>query len=40
MQENPGTIPEGETPHSVQAYCFDSAVDAAKPGDRIVITGA
>lgn len=39
MQESPSNIPEGETPHSVMAYCYDHNVDGAKPGDRIVMTG-
>lgn len=39
MQENPNAIPEGETPHAVTMLCFDEMVDAAKPGDRVTVTG-
>eukprot|EP01025_Chloroclados_australasicus_P052066 TRINITY_DN6060_c0_g1_i4.p1 TRINITY_DN6060_c0_g1~~TRINITY_DN6060_c0_g1_i4.p1 ORF type:complete len:619 (-),score=71.11 TRINITY_DN6060_c0_g1_i4:858-2459(-) len=39
MQESPDAIPEGETPHSVTLYVYDSLVDYAKPGDRITVTG-
>lgn len=39
MQENPNSIPEGETPHSVTMFGHDHLVDMAKPGDRITLTG-
>jgi DNA replication licensing factor MCM4 len=39
LQETPETIPEGETPHTVNLCVFDSLVDAVKPGDRIDVTG-
>ena len=39
MQETPDAIPEGETPHTVSLCCFDDLVDAAKPGDRVEVTG-
>lgn len=39
MQENPNDIPEGETPHAVSMFCFDTMVDVAKPGDRVTVTG-
>lgn len=39
VQETPDSIPEGETPHTVDVYCYDSLVDVAKPGDRVEITG-
>ena len=39
VQEAPDAIPAGETPHSVTLLAFDEAVDAAKPGDRVVVTG-
>ena len=39
MQENPNAIPEGETPHGVNMFAYDDLVDAAKPGDRVTITG-
>ena len=38
-QENPNAIPEGETPHGVNMFAYDDLVDAAKPGDRVTITG-
>ena len=39
VQESPDAIPEGETPHSATLLAFDDAVDAARPGDRVVVTG-
>lgn len=39
MQETPDAIPEGETPHTVSLCVFDDLVDAAKPGDRVEVTG-
>lgn len=39
MQENPNAIPEGETPHAVSMFAFDSLLDVCKPGDRITVTG-
>jgi DNA replication licensing factor MCM4 len=39
MQETPDAIPEGETPHTVSLCAFDELVDAAKPGDRVEVTG-
>ena len=39
LQENPNAIPEGETPHSVTLIAHDDIVDAAKPGDRVTVTG-
>lgn len=39
LQENPNSIPEGETPHSVTLFGHDHLVDMAKPGDRITLTG-
>nr|WCZ58672.1 DNA replication licensing factor MCM4 [Seculamonas ecuadoriensis] len=39
MQEAPESIPEGETPHTVNACCFHDLVDYIKPGDRVEITG-
>ena len=38
-QENPNAIPEGETPHAVSMFAFDSLLDVCKPGDRITVTG-
>jgi DNA replication licensing factor MCM4 len=40
MQEQPDNIPEGETPHAVLMYAYEQCVDAARPGDRVTITGA
>eukprot|EP01053_Blabericola_migrator_P002643 Blabericola_migrator_1__2642@NODE_174_length_12052_cov_318_013433_g151_i0_p2_GENE_NODE_174_length_12052_cov_318_013433_g151_i0NODE_174_length_12052_cov_318_013433_g151_i0_p2_ORF_typecomplete_len816_score168_97MCM/PF00493_23/3_3e96MCM_OB/PF17207_3/7_5e31MCM_lid/PF17855_1/7_1e25Mg_chelatase/PF01078_21/2_8e10Mg_chelatase/PF01078_21/4e03AAA_5/PF07728_14/2_6e08AAA_3/PF07726_11/4_2e07Sigma54_activ_2/PF14532_6/6_2e06Sigma54_activ_2/PF14532_6/2_5e03Sigma54_activat/PF00158_26/0_00047MCM_N/PF14551_6/0_002 len=39
MQENPGSIPEGETPQTIFAYLYDELVDSARPGDRLQIVG-
>lgn len=39
MQENPDSIPDGETPHTVSLSLFDELVDIAKPGDRVEVTG-
>jgi len=39
VQESPESIPEGETPHTIDVYCHDSLVDFVKPGDRIEATG-
>lgn len=39
MQEAPNDIPEGETPHTVSLISRQELVDAAKPGDRITVTG-
>ncbi|KAK4752091.1 hypothetical protein SAY87_020889 [Trapa incisa] len=39
LQETPDEIPEGRTPHTVSLLLHDKLVDAAKPGDRVEITG-
>ncbi|CAI5511797.1 unnamed protein product [Closterium sp. Naga37s-1] len=39
LQETPEDMPEGETPHTVPVFLFDSLVDTAKPGDRVEVTG-
>src|SRR5690606_16197731 len=39
LQETPDSIPEGETPHTVNLYVYDDLVDFAKPGDRVETTG-
>jgi DNA replicative helicase MCM subunit Mcm2 (Cdc46/Mcm family) len=39
LQENPNAIPEGETPHAVSMFAFDSLLDVCKPGDRVTVTG-
>ncbi|KAK3269585.1 hypothetical protein CYMTET_21981 [Cymbomonas tetramitiformis] len=39
MQETPDEMPDGETPHTVNLCLFENIVDAAKPGDRIEVTG-
>ncbi len=39
MQETPDAIPDGETPYTVSLCAFDELVDAAKPGDRVEVTG-
>lgn len=39
IQENPSSIPEGETPQTIFAYLYDELVDTARPGDRVQIVG-
>eukprot|EP01055_Gregarina_sp_Pseudo9_P003648 Gregarina_sp_Pseudo_9__3647@NODE_37_length_5345_cov_13_452130_g34_i0_p2_GENE_NODE_37_length_5345_cov_13_452130_g34_i0NODE_37_length_5345_cov_13_452130_g34_i0_p2_ORF_typecomplete_len843_score199_12MCM/PF00493_23/2_9e95MCM_OB/PF17207_3/8_9e33MCM_lid/PF17855_1/4e25Mg_chelatase/PF01078_21/4_1e09Mg_chelatase/PF01078_21/6_3e03AAA_5/PF07728_14/2_4e08AAA_3/PF07726_11/6e07Sigma54_activ_2/PF14532_6/1_6e05Sigma54_activat/PF00158_26/0_00073RuvB_N/PF05496_12/0_0011AAA_2/PF07724_14/1_2e03AAA_2/PF07724_14/0_00 len=39
IQENPNSIPEGETPQTIFAYLYDELVDTARPGDRVQIVG-
>lgn len=39
LQETPDNIPDGQTPHSVSMCVYDDLVDAAKPGDRLEVTG-
>ena len=39
LQESPESISEGETPQTLHMIAYDSLVDAAKPGDRIEVTG-
>lgn len=39
IQETPESIPDGETPHTIDIYCYDSLVDICKPGDRVEVTG-
>lgn len=36
----PDSIPEGETPYTVNVYAYDALVDVAKPGDRVEVTFA
>jgi len=31
------SIPEGETPYTVNVYTYDALVDVAKPGDRVEV---
>ncbi|KAJ1725772.1 MCM DNA helicase complex subunit [Coemansia erecta] len=39
LQETPEVIPDGQTPHTVTVALHDELVDAARPGDRLEITG-
>ncbi|KAJ3448023.1 intein-containing DNA replication licensing factor mcm4 precursor [Anaeramoeba flamelloides] len=39
MQENPDSIPEGETPQTVNLIVFDDLVDGVRPGDRVEVVG-
>ncbi|KAJ2362573.1 MCM DNA helicase complex subunit, partial [Coemansia sp. RSA 2607] len=39
LQETPEVIPDGQTPHTVTIALHDELVDAARPGDRLEITG-
>jgi len=38
-QEDPSSVPEGETPRSLLMYAFDTNVDGCKPGDKVTMTG-
>eukprot|EP00045_Choanoeca_perplexa_P011949 m.128406 g.128406 ORF g.128406 m.128406 type:complete len:788 (-) comp15826_c0_seq4:218-2581(-) len=38
LQETPDKVPDGQTPQTVLAYCFDALVDTVQPGDLIEIT--
>jgi len=38
IQETPESIPEGETPHTVNLCVFDTLTDSVKPGDRVKVT--
>ena len=39
VQETPDSVPDGQTPQTVNVVAYDELVDAAKPGDRVEITG-
>ena len=39
LQETPEMIPAGETPQTIQLYCFDELYDSMRPGDRVEVTG-
>jgi DNA replication licensing factor MCM4 len=39
LQEAPESVPNGETPATFTLVCYDGLVDAAKPGDRVEVTG-
>ena len=39
MQETPDETPDGQTPYTVSMYLYDELMDAAKPGDRLEVTG-
>ncbi|KAI3649918.1 hypothetical protein MP228_005550 [Amoeboaphelidium protococcarum] len=39
IQETPDSVPDGQTPHTVSLVVYDELVDAAKPGDRVEVTG-
>ncbi|KAH9326346.1 hypothetical protein KI387_006524, partial [Taxus chinensis] len=39
LLETPDAIPEAETPHTVSLLMHDKLVDAARPGDRVEVTG-
>eukprot|EP00730_Choanoeca_flexa_P016594 TRINITY_DN7877_c0_g1_i1.p1 TRINITY_DN7877_c0_g1~~TRINITY_DN7877_c0_g1_i1.p1 ORF type:complete len:529 (+),score=174.57 TRINITY_DN7877_c0_g1_i1:778-2364(+) len=38
LQETPDKVPDGQTPQTVLAYCFDALVDTVQPGDLIEVT--
>jgi DNA replication licensing factor MCM4 len=39
IQESPESVPQGETPQTLNAIIFEDLVDYARPGDRVEITG-
>lgn len=39
IQETPESIPEGETPLTLQVFAYEDMVDTVLPGDRVTITG-
>ena len=39
IQETPDEVPAGETPASIVVFAYDDLVDAARPGDRVEVTG-
>ena len=39
LQETPDSIPEGETPHTINLCGYGDLVDFMKPGDRVEVTG-
>jgi DNA replication licensing factor MCM4 len=39
VQESPESIPDGETPQTIDVYVYDMLVDFVKPGDRVEVTG-
>ena len=39
LQETPESIPEGETPHTIQMFAFDELCEISRPGDKVEVTG-
>jgi DNA replication licensing factor MCM4 len=39
IQETPDAVPDGQTPHSVTLFVYDSLVDFVRPGDRVEVCG-
>ena len=39
LQETPDCVPDGQTPHTVSVYVYNSLVDTCRPGDRVEVTG-
>ena len=39
MQETPETVPDGETPQTLQMCAYEDLVDFVKPGDRVEVVG-
>uniref|UniRef100_A0A7E4UQJ7 DNA replication licensing factor MCM4 n=1 Tax=Panagrellus redivivus TaxID=6233 RepID=A0A7E4UQJ7_PANRE len=39
LQEIPGDMPAGQTPHTVSLFVHGVLVDAVHPGDRVAVTG-
>ncbi len=39
LQENPESIPDGETPCTITMMAYENNVDSVKPGDKVQIIG-
>ena len=39
IQETPESVPEGETPQTIQLCAYEDQVDFVKPGDRVEVIG-
>ncbi|NP_001079069.1 DNA replication licensing factor mcm4-A [Xenopus laevis] len=39
LQESPGDMPAGQTPHTTILYAHNDLVDKVQPGDRVNVTG-
>lgn len=39
LQETPESVPEGETPQTINVCAYEDLVDYVKPGDRVEVVG-